>query len=299
MELRKDFLQEGSDTKGGYLVQDIYRKVEEIFLKYGLARQLFGTIPLGKTDTVKVTTQDSSNITAYVVSEGGTTTESQQAYSQVSVSVIKLSTAVPITQELVEDANEDVIMKTFEAIAIEFAKKEDEMIFTNTESASLEALLTAATTTEALGGAYIDGDTISKLIATLQGYGGLTQNMALVVNATTLHYIRTLKDDNGNYLFNMNTAQNPLLKTGVVGMIFGVPIFVSSVISVTDATPDTSIGYLLDRRCAELYIRKELSNEIERVYSTDSWKLWTRERLAFKTVRPNLVVYITGIKSED
>ena len=61
MEIKKDFLAEGTDTKGGYLVMDLYRRLEEIFLVYGLGRKLFGTIPLGKTDTVKVTTQDSSN----------------------------------------------------------------------------------------------------------------------------------------------------------------------------------------------------------------------------------------------
>lgn len=303
MELKKDSLQEGVTTKGGYLVEDKLASLQKLFVEYGLARKIVPTTMVGKTDTVNVPVGDRSGVSAYVVGEGAAVTSSQGSYSQVAVQMKKIRTYVRVTQELLDDATNDMARDVAESMAWAIAKKEDTEVFTG-DGTNFTGFINASSIQSVdLDGAYLTPDHISKAIASVGDKGGKISNMVIVIHPMTMHYLRTLKDSNNQYLFNTLSASNPILKTGAVGTIMGVPVYTTDVLSsaaesTTGGTVTCTDALLFDKRAGQLFVRKDITQEAEKDYDYDLWKLYTTERVGFGVIHPTLVYHFDRVKNQ-
>jgi len=298
-------LVEGTDSAGGYLTRAAYDKVQEMIYEYGLARKI---IPIMRLDTDKIDlpNSDSSGVTAYFVSEAGTVTASEPTFSQTTVTMKKLRVKVPMSQELIDDAEEDVESYVLKMMANAIALKEDTAIFKDggvSGSGITSIIDTTGITTQDLDGAYLSPDHISKAISTLETNGANMNRLVLVVHPLTAHYLRTLKDNNNNYLFNTLNAGNPILKTGAIGQIMGVPVYTTPVFgtateTVTAGDKTCTDALLFDTGAMTLFMRKSMYKERDKDYDTDVWNIYLTERMSFNVRHPKGVYHFDKVLVE-
>ena len=297
-------LNEGTDTAGGYLTRAAYDRVSELVYKYGLARKVMPIVRLN-TDKIDVPVSDSSGVTAYFVGETAAVTASEPTFSQTTIAMKKLRVKVPVSQELLDDAEIDVEEYILDMMANAIANKEDTAIFKSggvTGSGITSILDTTGINTKDLDGAYLKPDDISLAIATLEQNGANRANLVLVVHPLTAHYLRTLKDSNNNYLFNTLNAGNPILKTGAVGEIMGVPIYTTTAFgTATETRADTTTftgtdAVMFDKSVVALFMRKDMYRERDKDYDTDVWNVYLTERMSFHVKHPKGVYHFDKVQ---
>jgi len=294
----------GTDSAGGYLTRSAYDRVQELVYKYGLARKILPIVRLD-TDKIDLPNSDSSGVTAYFVSEAGSVTASEPTFSQTTLAMKKLRVKVPISQELIDDAEEDVESYVLDMMANAIALKEDTAIFKSggvSGSGVTSFIDTSNIESKDLDGAYLTPDDISLAIATLQSNGVERSNLVLVVHPLTEHYLRTLKDNNNNYLFNTLNAGNPILQTGAVGQIMGVPVYSTSVFGTATEQDSQAQDFtgtdalLFDKNAAALFMRKDMYRERDKNYDTDVWNIYLTERMNFNVRHPKGVYHFDKVK---
>ncbi len=128
----KDFatvkaLSEGTSADGGYLVPTyLASEIVRVAGVYGVARRDSRIWPMvgAKQDV-----PSADSVTAYRVGEKSKITSSQPTFSKVSLQLQKLATLIPMSNDLLKDANQDVADLLARLSAEALAKKEDEWAF--------------------------------------------------------------------------------------------------------------------------------------------------------------------------
>ncbi len=143
---------------------------------------------------------------------------SEPTFDQMEFSVKEMTTHVDVGNWLIEDASHDVEQEIRLALAEDFGAKEG-LAFVN-GSAALEpkGFMAEAGITNSLNGhaANLNADALIKLMYSLPGVYRNRGTWAM--NGTTLAVIRTLKDGNGNYLWQ------PSYQAGQPETILGRPV---------------------------------------------------------------------------
>ena len=247
MEVR-NALSEGVDSEGGYLVPDEF----EHALVQSLADQ---NIMRGLANVIQTTSGDrkipvvSTHGSAGWLDEGKPYTESDEAFSQVTLSAFKLGTFLKISEELLNDAAFDV-----EAyLAGEFARRigaAEEQAFLVGDgkgkptgifaTGGAQAGLTTAKATD------ISADELIDLHYSLRA--PYRKNAVWLMNDATVKTVRKLKDNQGQYLWQ------PALTAGAPDMILGKPVHTSTFApeikagAKTVAFGDLSYYWIADRQ---------------------------------------------------
>ncbi|MEW6903258.1 phage major capsid protein [Trueperella pyogenes] len=248
MEVR-NALSEGVDSEGGYLVPDEFEQT----LVTSLADQ---NVMRGLVKVIQTTSGDrkipvvSTHGTATWLDEGAPYAESDEAFSQVSLSAFKLGTFLKISEELLNDSAFDV--ETY--LAGEFARRigaaEEEAFFVGTGSGKPTGLLHASsgaqssvTTAKAT---EITADELIDLHYSLRA--PYRKNAVWLTNDTTVKAIRQLKDANGQYLWQ------PALTASTPDTVLGRPVHTSVFVpeikagAKTVAFGDLSYYWVADRQ---------------------------------------------------
>ncbi|MBO0141602.1 phage major capsid protein [Agrobacterium sp. Ap1] len=143
---------------------------------------------------------------------------SEPTFDQMEFSVKEMTTHVDVGNWLIEDASHDVEQEIRLALAEDFGAKEG-LAFVN-GSAALEpkGFMAEAGITNSLNGhaTNLNADALIKLMYSLPGVYRNRGTWAM--NGTTLAVIRTLKDGNGNYLWQ------PSYQAGQPETILGRPV---------------------------------------------------------------------------
>ncbi|MGK9054202.1 phage major capsid protein [Neorhizobium petrolearium] len=143
---------------------------------------------------------------------------SEPTFDQMEFSVKEMTTHVDVGNWLIEDASHDVEAEIRLALAEDFGAKEG-LAFVN-GSAALEpkGFMAEAGITNGLNGhaTNLNADALIKLMYSLPGVYRNRGTWAM--NGTTLAVIRTLKDGNGNYLWQ------PSYQAGQPETILGRPV---------------------------------------------------------------------------
>lgn len=221
MEVR-NALSEGVDSEGGYLVPDEF----EHTLVDALADQ---NVMRGLVKVIQTTSGDrkipvvSTHGSASWLDEGRPYVESDEAFSQVSLSAFKLGTFLKISEELLNDSAFSV-----EAyLATEFARRigaaEEEAFLVGDGKGKPTGLLaatggaeTAVTTAKATD---ITADELIDLHYSLRV--PYRKNAVWLTNDSTVKAIRKLKDGNGQYLWQ------PALTATTPDTVLGRPVHTS------------------------------------------------------------------------
>lgn len=242
-------LQVGTDSEGGYLVPDEFdRQLVESLNDQNIFRQLARIIQTASGDH-KIPVVATKG-TASWVDEEGQISESDNSFSQVTLSAYKLATLIKVSQELLNDS----IFPLESYIANEFARrigaKEEEAFFVGDGTKKPTGILAAT------GGAQVGKTTAAATAITLDEILDLYYNLrspyrakaVFITNDTTVKTIRKLKDSNGQYLWQ------PAITASAPDTILGKPIYTSTYVPAiavgakTVAFGDFSYYWIADRQ---------------------------------------------------
>jgi HK97 family phage major capsid protein len=215
-------LQIGTDSEGGFLVPDEYEnQLIQALQEANLLRNLCNVITTSYGDR-KIPVVASHGSAAWMDEEAAFT-ESDDAFTQVTLSAYKLGTMLKVSDELLNDSYFDL-----EAyIAAEFARRigaaEEESFLTGNGSSKPTGLL--HTTGGATLGVTAASATAITLDEVLDLYHSLKsayrKNATFLVNDATIKAIRKLKDGQGQYLWQ------PSVQAGTPDTILNRPVATS------------------------------------------------------------------------
>lgn len=216
-------LQEGTDSEGGYLVPDEFeRTLVEALEEENVFRTLAHVIKTSSGDR-KIPVVASKG-TASWVDEEGAYTESDDAFSQVSIGAYKLGTMIKVSDELLADSVFDLEAYISKEFARRIGAREEESFFNGDGKGKPLGILAAAGGAEvgvtAASATAITADEVIDLFYSLKA--PYRKNAVWVLNDATVKQIRKLKDSTGQYLWQ------PSLVAGTPDTILGRPVKTSA-----------------------------------------------------------------------
>lgn len=215
-------LEVGTDSEGGFLVPDEYEnQLIQALQEANELRNMCNVITTSYGDR-KIPVVASHGSAAWMDEEAAFT-ESDEAFTQVTLSAYKLGTMLKVSDELLNDSYFD--LESY--IAAEFARRigaaEEEAFLTGNGSSKPTGLLNAT------GGAGLGvtaaGTTAILIDEVLDLYHSLKssyrKNASFLVNDDTIKKLRKLKDGQGQYLWQ------PSLTSGTPDTILNRPVVTS------------------------------------------------------------------------
>lgn len=143
-------LSEGTDSEGGYLVPTpLSNKVYEIVTAQGLARREMSVVPMS-SKSLDLTTLTTKPV-VYYPAEGAQITASDLVFGRKTLTAAKMAAITAMSNEVVEDANIDLVNFNIQKIAEALMEEEDGAFFNTSSSANIEGLLEATTNTVTMG----------------------------------------------------------------------------------------------------------------------------------------------------
>lgn len=230
-------LQEGTDSEGGYLVPDEFeRTLVEALEEENVFRTLAHVIKTSSGDR-KIPVVASKG-TASWVDEEGAYTESDDAFSQVSIGAYKLGTMIKVSEELLADSVFDLEAYISKEFARRIGAREEESFFNGDGKGKPLGILAAKDGAEvgvtAASATAITADEVIDLFYSLKA--PYRKNAVWVLNDATVKQIRKLKDSTGQYLWQ------PSLVAGTPDTILGRPVKTSAFMP-TAATGAKTIAF--------------------------------------------------------
>jgi len=227
-------LQIGEDSEGGFLVPDEYEnQLVQALQEANVLRNLCNVINTSHGDR-KIPVVASHGSAAWMDEEGAFN-ESDDAFTQVTLSAYKLGTMLKVSDELLNDSYFDL-----EAyIAAEFARRigaaEEEGFITGNGISKPTGLLNAT------GGASLGVTAASATAITMDEvldlYHSLKsayrKNATFLVNDATVKAIRKLKDGQGQYLWQ------PSVQAGTPDTILNRPVISTQFMPTAEAGAKT------------------------------------------------------------
>jgi HK97 family phage major capsid protein len=215
-------LQIGTDSEGGFLVPDEYEnQLIQALEEANILRNLCNVITTSYGDR-KIPVVASHGSAAWMDEEAAFT-ESDDAFTQVTLSAYKLGTMLKVSDELLNDSYFDL-----EAyIATEFARRigaaEEEGFLTGNGISKPTGLLHttggASLGVTAASATAINIDEVLDLYHSLKS--SYRKNATFLVNDATIKAIRKLKDGQGQYLWQ------PSVQAGTPDTILNRPVVTS------------------------------------------------------------------------
>ena len=219
----RNALQVGELTEGGYTVPDEFEnQLIEGLEDENIMRGLVHTIRTGSGDhKIPIV---ASHGTGSWVEEEGTIPESDDAFSQLSLSAHKFATMIRISRELLNDSAFDLAAY----IAHEFVRRagaaEEQAILTGDGSHKpiglLHDTLGAQVGVTAASATAITADELIDMQHSLKS--GYRRKACWIMNDATISAIRKLKDGQGQYIWQ------PGIKEGAPDMLFNQKVLMSN-----------------------------------------------------------------------
>lgn len=244
-------LSEGTDSAGGFLVPEEFRsEVYRIANDYGLARKLCTKIPM-KRDVLNMPTL-SSSVTVYWPGEGAAGTESNPVFGRTRLEAKTMVGLTVMSNELLEDADVDIISYIAELFAEAMAGEEDNQLFNGTGNPftgifnnSSVNVVTMATGQDTFAETLADDlrDLISQVKATA------LPGAAYFMHRTTWGSVQKIKQNSNHVVALQNPMITPASAAEInpnllpVGTIWGYPVYLSDQIVSTTAVSTKFIAF--------------------------------------------------------
>lgn len=197
-------LSGGVDADGGFLVPDEFRmEILRLIEQYGVARRECTVVGM-KHDTLHLPTL-SSSVSVYWPNEGAAITSSKPQFGRVTLTAKKMAGLAPVTSELLDDADVDVVALLTKLFAEAIAKEEDAQVLRGT-GAPITGVLNAASTnvvTMAATRTNFNQITADDLLSMIDAVSAAAEVGAkFYFHKNILTHIRRLKDSQGNYIWS-------------------------------------------------------------------------------------------------
>lgn len=240
--LYKD-LSEGTNTAGGYLVptefeREVIRKLEnDVAIRRAGAR-----VFTMNTNRLEVPIESDRGVGGWVA-ENTAYTENDPSFGQIALTPYKYTRLIQATEEMMEDSGVNVADYLVEIFARDFAEAEDKAFLEGTGTNQPTGIFNdaniiendATSTTWGDKTATFEADDIVAHFFSLKA--GYRRNSTWIMNSASAEAIRTMKDNNGRYLWDITRGG---VTEGVAGTLLGRPVIISDNIS-DDATDGNQI----------------------------------------------------------
>lgn len=192
-------LVEGTDSEGGYLVPDELRaEVFRIMPDMAVMRRIARVIPMS-SDTLLLNSLSAAP-SAYWTAEYASKSTTSAEFSQVTLNSNDLVCLLPVSEQLIADANINIVQFIIELFAEAIARGEDLAFFTGSGSGQPRGI-NQETLSSASVGASIDFDDILALIDLVPQSVTQSQRSAFVAHRRVKRLLRAVKDSNNNYIW--------------------------------------------------------------------------------------------------
>lgn len=245
-------LQEGTNSEGGFLTETILeRRLVETLKQVNIMRQLATVIQTSSDRNIPV---ESTVGTASWTAEEAAYSESDSAFTQVSLSAYKVGTIMKISDELMQDS----VFNMSDYIGRNFGRRIGELeeaAFVAGDGSSKPTGATSgasAGVTAAAVGAVTSNEILDLAYSLKRQY---RRNGAWLFHDSTIKAIRQLKDSNGQYLWQ------PALTAGEPDTLAGRPVWASydmpemATGNIAGLFGDFAMGYIIADRGATSFLR--------------------------------------------
>lgn len=192
-------LVEGTDSEGGYLVpEELRTEIFRVIPDIAVMRRLAQTLPM-KSDTLKLnslTARPQAVWTGEYASKSTTSAE----FGQVTLSPNDLVCLLAVSEQLLADANINLVQFIIRLFSEAIALAEDKAFFTGSGTGQPRGINQETITTIVGGGAGTFDDILSIIDGVPQRVRR-TRGVAFVANRNTISSLRRLKDSNGLYIW--------------------------------------------------------------------------------------------------
>jgi len=291
-------MTEGTDSQGGFVVPEEFRgEIVRLVSDFGIIRKQCRVIPM-KRDTLNLP-KVSTSVTVYWPGEATAGTASQPVLGQVQLLAKTLVALTPVTNELLEDADADVVALLSELFAEAIAGEEDAQGLAGTGAPFTGITAVAGTNLITMAGgkdtfAELDVDDLRDLVTPVKVTALAGAGFYMHPNVWAI--VQKLKENNTH----IASMVNPLVTgdaskaMGAVGYIWGYPVYLSEKIVGTTAISTKFIifgnmkyAYLGDRKSMTLSISEHASIGAVNMFEANMSAVRITERIGFVVALPS------------
>jgi HK97 family phage major capsid protein len=197
-------LVEGTDSEGGYLVpEELRTEVFRVLPDLSVMRRIARTIPMS-TDTLKLNSL-SARPSAYWTAEYASKSTTSAEFSQITLNPHDLVCLLPVSEQLLADANINLVQFIIQLFAEAIAVAEDAAFFTGNGTGRPHGISTEAIASAACGG-LMDFDDLIHLIDLIPQRSSQSPKAAFVGHRFVKRQARVLKDTANNYIWRDSSA---------------------------------------------------------------------------------------------
>lgn len=198
-------LVEGTDSEGGYLVpEELRTEVFRILPDMVIMRNIARVLPMS-SDTLKLNSLSARPV-AYWTAEYASKSTTSAEFGQVTLTPNDLVCLLPISDQLLADANINLVSFIVELFAEAIGAGEDKAFFTGSGTGQPRGINQETLNTVAAGGS-LSFDNIISLIDQVPQRVTQSTRAAFVGHRHVKSILRTLKDGNNNYIWrDLGTA---------------------------------------------------------------------------------------------
>ena len=190
-------LTEGTPAEGGYLVpEELRTEVFRVLPDITVMRRIARVIPMN-TDTLLLNSL-SARPTAYWTAEYASKSTTSAEFSQVSLTPHDLVCLLPISEQLLADANINLVSFIVELFAEAIGLAEDQAFFNGVGTTQPRGISIETITNFNGTGSF---DDVIRLIDSIPQRASQSPRAAFVGNRYLKRVMRLLKDSTGNYLW--------------------------------------------------------------------------------------------------
>lgn len=192
-------LVEGTDAEGGYLVpEELRSEVFRVLPDVAVMRNLARVIPMS-TDTLKLNSL-SARPTAYWTAEYQSKSTTSADFNQITLNPNDLVCLLPVSEQLLADANINLVQFITQLFAEAIGLAEDKAFFTGSGSGQPKGISQETIATVDAGG-NPNFDDLIDLIDAVPSRVTSSPKAAFVGHRRAKSAFRKMKDSNGNYIW--------------------------------------------------------------------------------------------------
>jgi HK97 family phage major capsid protein len=288
-------LSEGTTTAGGYLVPEEFKaEILRLAPVYGVIRANSRMIPMAY-DIINIPAAGATNQSAIWTNEAAQILQTNPNFDQVTLTIKKLAAIPKVTNELLADANVEVIRYLAELIAEAFAKEEDNQGFLGIGSPFIGVCESTGSPSRAVCMGTISSLSYPDLIAvTGDIYSNAISGAKFYMHRSIIAMIKAIT----------TTTGAPLFPAGM-NDIFGFPLVSVealrsvSTMGASDGTcfgvfGDLRRGYAMgERGSITMALSTEATVDSDNLFEKDMVALRAIERVAMGVLLPSYWVKLT------
>ncbi len=211
-----NYLMEGNDEQGGYLVPEEWdRRLIDVLDEENIMRSLSTVITTSGLHRINLAADKPA---AAWIEEGGELQWRDATFDQITLDAYKLHVAIKVTEELLYDNAYDLEGYIIDQFGRALANAEEDAFLTGDGIGKPTGLFTSATAFETVDELSTD-DLISLVYGLKRPY---RKNASFIMNDATISAIRKLKDNNGMYIWQ------PSYQAGEPDRVLGYEVHTSA-----------------------------------------------------------------------